>query len=74
MYLQSGKCDRLKPAYMIADDITKEDNSEETQNSTPSTSLNKEHVPEEIPAGIKDRKICSGIRVHFPDHLQVGFF
>jgi cleavage and polyadenylation specificity factor subunit 1 len=53
--------DRLKPAYIIVDDHSKEDSSREIQTSTPNT-ITKE-----------DQRTCSGRRVRFPDRLQVGY-
>ncbi|KAL4135064.1 hypothetical protein QTP88_006725 [Uroleucon formosanum] len=52
--------DRLKPAYIIADDDSKKDTSRKFQTSTPIT-ISKE-----------DQRTRSGRRVHFPDRLQVG--
>jgi hypothetical protein len=53
--------DRLKPAYIIVDDHSKEDVSREIQISTPNIITKK------------DQRIRSGRRVRFPDHLQVGY-
>lgn len=52
--------DRLKPAYIIADDYSKEDIPRKIQSHTPIT------IPKE------DQRTRSGRRVHFPDRLQVG--
>lgn len=53
--------DRLKPAYIIVDDHSKEDISREMQTPTPNT-ITKE-----------DQRTRSGRRVRFPERLQVGF-
>jgi hypothetical protein len=53
--------DRLKPAYTIIDDHSKEDISREIQTSTPNT-ITKE-----------DQRTRSGRRVRFSDRLQVGY-
>jgi len=52
--------DRLKPAYIVVDDDSKEDISRKVQTLTPIT-ISKE-----------DQRTRSGRRVHFSDHLQVG--
>jgi hypothetical protein len=53
--------DRLKLAYIIVDDHSKEDISREIQTPTPNI-ITKE-----------DQRTRSGRRVRFPDRLQVGY-
>lgn len=52
--------DRLKPAYIMADEYSKENIPKKIQTHTPIT------IPRE------DQRTRSGRRVHFPDRLQVG--
>jgi hypothetical protein len=52
--------DRLKPAYIIVDDHSKEDISREIQTSTPNTIT------------MEDQRTLSGRKVRFSNRLQVG--
>lgn len=64
--------DRLKPAYIIADDIHEEVSSGNTKHASPETIENKESKTGEPTQGTKDRKTRSGRRVHFPERLQIS--
>lgn len=64
--------DRLKPAYIIADDIHEEVSSRNMKHATPESIANKEPKTEEPTPETKDRKTRSGRRVHFPERLQIS--